>query len=163
MGMTGITRRLTVIELTQRILEMAKTGVYRESIFATFQSLATKDQIRQAIRQAKQFGLYSVATLRDDQLGTYYQLDAVKFAALQPTLKTSLPLAEGDVLQRMTEAVVTVRLMLVIAGGGALCLFGVGLFCILANHSGMGWGLVAGSFSAIAIWVLQRAIAQKLL
>lgn len=162
-GMNEITRRLTVTELTQRILEMAKTGVYRESIFETFQPLATKQHVRQAIRHAKQFGLHSVAAMRDPELGTYYQLDLAKFEAAKPSLHGLVPLAEADVFQRMTEAVVTIRMMLMIAGGGAMVLFGAGMFCILMGNSGMGWGFVTGSFSAIAIWLVQKALSQKLL
>jgi len=67
--------RLCVVELTQRILQMSDVGIYRESIFEVFQSFATKKDIRQAIAYAKTFGLYSVPSLRDSTLGTYYQLD----------------------------------------------------------------------------------------
>jgi len=161
--MNEITRRLTVTELTQRILEMAKTGVYRESIFETFKPLATKQQIRQAIRHAKQFGLHSVATMRDVQLGTYYQLDQVKFAALQHSLQSSIPLTEADVFQRMTEAVLTIRMMLMVSGCGAFVLLGGGLFSLLSGSSTAGWGLILGSFSAIAIWTAQRSIAKKIM
>lgn len=161
--MNGITRRLSVTELTQRILEMAKTGVYRESLFATFQTLATKQQVRQAIRHAKQFGLHSVAQMRDVELGTYYQLDLVKYEVSKSALQIALPLSEADVLQRLTEAVVTLRLMLIVAGGGAIALLGAGLFCLLTGESGLGWGLVTGSGSALTIWLMQKSLAQKLL
>ena len=49
--MSQLAPRLSETELSQRILAMAKTGVYRESIFEAFRSLATKRQIRQAIAQ----------------------------------------------------------------------------------------------------------------
>lgn len=161
--MNGITRRLSVAELTQRILEMAKTGVYRESLFATFQTLATKQQIRQAIRHAKQFGLHSVAQMRDEELGTYYQLDVVKYEASKAALPIALPLSEADVLQRLTEAVVTLRLMLIVAGGGAIALLAAGLFCLLTGELSLGWGLVTGSGSALTIWLMQKSLAHKLL
>jgi len=161
--MSEMTRRLTVAELSQRILDMAKTGIYRESIFETFQPLATKQNIRQAIRHAKQFGLHSVATMRDAELGTYYQLDQAKFAASQHALQSSLPLTEADVLQRMTEAIVTIRLMLAIAGSGAALLLGLGLFCLLSGNAGSGWGLISGSLCAIAIWTAQKTLAKKVM
>ncbi|MDX2243910.1 MAG: hypothetical protein NW224_24805 [Leptolyngbyaceae cyanobacterium bins.302] len=161
--MSEIARRLSVSELSQRILEMAKTGVYRESIFETFQPVATKQQISHAIRHAKQFGLHSIATMRDPELGTYYQLDQVKFASLQATFQAALPLSKEDVFQRMTEAVVTIRLMLAVAGSGAIALLGFGLFCLLTGHPGSGWGVVSGAISAIGIWGMQRSLAKKLL
>lgn len=161
--MSGITRRLTVSELSQRILEMAKTGVYRESIFEAFQPVATKRQISHAIRHAKQFGLHSIAPMRDANLGTYYQLDAVKFASLQQAFKASVPLAEEDVFQRMTEATLTIRMMLTIASGGAIALFGVGLLCMAIGNSGAGWGLMTSSIGAVGIWALQKALARKIM
>lgn len=161
--MSGITRRLTVSELSQRILDMAKTGVYRESLFETFQPMATKQQISHAIRHAKQFGLHSVAKLRDPELGTYYQLDQVKFDSLQHSLQTVVPLAKEDVLQRMTEAVVTIRLMLTVAAGGAIALFAIGAFCLMTQNSSTGWGLIAGAVSSAGIWALQKALAKKIL
>ncbi|MBF2027462.1 MAG: hypothetical protein IGS48_11940 [Oscillatoriales cyanobacterium C42_A2020_001] len=161
--MSGITRRLTVSELSQRILDMAKTGVYRESLFETFQPVATKQQISQAIRHAKQFGLHSVAKLRDPELGTYYQLDQVKFNSLQHSLQTVVPLAKEDGLQRMTEAIVTIRLMLTVAAGSAIALLAMGVFCLLTQNSSTGWGLITGAVSGAAIWALQKALAKKIM
>jgi hypothetical protein len=89
--MSPLAPRLSETELSQRILEMAKTGVYRESIFEAFRSLATKRQIRQAIAHAKQFGLYSVRDLRDEELGTYYQVDLAKYDSFQAALKAAVP------------------------------------------------------------------------
>jgi hypothetical protein len=161
--MSEISRRLSVLELSQRILEMARTGVYRESVFEAFQPVATKQQIRQAIRHAKQFGLHSIAPMRDAELGTYYQLDQVKFDSLKSTFSSSLPLAEEDVFQRMTEAIVTIRLMLMVAGSSAIALLGMGLFCLVSGHPGIGWGVVSGATGAIGTWVLQKSLAKKLL
>uniref|UniRef100_A0A832M2Y6 Uncharacterized protein n=1 Tax=Oscillatoriales cyanobacterium SpSt-402 TaxID=2282168 RepID=A0A832M2Y6_9CYAN len=161
--MSGITRRLTVSELSQRILDMAKTGIYRESLFETFQPVATKQQISHAIRHAKQFGLHSVAQLRDAELGTYYQLDSVKFESLQASFQASVPLTEEDVFQRMTEAIVIIRVMLMVAGGGVIALGAIGVFCLLTNKSGTGWGLIAGSVSVGGIWALQKALAKKVI
>jgi hypothetical protein len=92
--MPQIVPRLSETELSQRILDMAKTGVYRESIFEAFQSLATKQQIRRAIAHAKQFGLYSVRQHRDDELGTYYEVDLAKYQSFRRLLRrifTCLP------------------------------------------------------------------------
>ncbi|EKQ70261.1 hypothetical protein OsccyDRAFT_0539 [Leptolyngbyaceae cyanobacterium JSC-12] len=161
--MSEIARRLTVSELSQRILEMAKTGVYRESLFETFHPMATKQQIRHAIRYAKQFGLHSVAQLRDAELGTYYQLDLVKFESVKAALQVSVPLTEADVFQRMTEAVVTIRMMLMVAGSGAIALFAIGVFCLFTHKSGSGWGLIAGSMSVGGIWAFQNALARKVI
>lgn len=71
----GQLNRLSLTDLTQRILEMSETGIYRESIFEVFHSMTTKKDVRRAIAYAKTLGLYSVASLRDDTLGTYYQLN----------------------------------------------------------------------------------------
>jgi len=76
--MTLDTQRLSATELTGRILDMARTGVYRQSVFEAFRSMATQRQIRDAIAQAKQFGLYTVSSLRDAELGTYYQVEPAK-------------------------------------------------------------------------------------
>ncbi len=159
--MSQLARHLTVSELSQRILDMAQTGVYRESLFETFQPVATKQTIRHAIRHAKQFGLYSVAQLRDAELGTYYQLDLAKYDALKPGLQSSLPLHEADVVQRMTEAVVMIRVMLTIAGGSAISLLTVGGFCWFTGHSKMALALIPAAIGAIGVWGIQKVFAKK--
>jgi hypothetical protein len=124
--------------------------------------MATKKQISQAIRQAKQFGLHSVASLRDTELGTYYQLDEVKYRSLQSTLKAALFNLEVDPLQQATEAMLTVKLMLAIAGGLTITLAGLSVFCFFTGHWQMGWETVAGTISALGIWSVQKALAKKL-
>ncbi len=158
-----ISRRLAVAELSERILEMAKTGVYRTSIFEVFQPVATKRHISLAIRHAKRFGLHSVAKLRDAELGTYYQLDAVKYQSLQHTMPSIVPTESDEaVLQRMTDAVTTVKLLVTVAGGGAIALFSSGLICILVGKASLGSGLLTGGATAIAIWLLQKNLARKI-
>ncbi|NJP09904.1 MAG: hypothetical protein HC866_10815 [Leptolyngbyaceae cyanobacterium RU_5_1] len=162
--MSEIARRLTVAELSQRILEMAKTGVYRASVFEAFQPVATKKQISQAIRHAKQFGLHSVAKLRDVELGTYYQVDAVKCQSLQQIVRTTVPLeSPEDLLKRTTTALLTIQRMLAVAGGGAIALFGIGLFCLITSKPQLGLGLLTSAASAIGVWVLQKAVAKRAL
>lgn len=161
--MNEISRRLSVTELTQRILEMAKTGVYRESLLTTFKPLATQQQIRQAIRHAKQFGLHSVAQMRDAELGTYYQVDVVQYEAAKPTLQAAIPLTEADILQRLTAAIAVLRVMLMLAGSGAIALGGVGVFCLATGEARIGWGLMTGAICTGSVWLMQRGLAQKLL
>jgi hypothetical protein len=158
-----ISRRLTIAELSDRILDMGKTGVYRTSIFEAFQPVATKRQISLAIRHAKRFGLHSVAKLRDADLGTYYQLDGVKYQALRHTIQSIAPLeSEEAVLQRMTDAVATVKLMITVAGGGAIALLSSGFICLLLGRASLGGGLLTGGATAIALWMLQKNLAKKI-
>ncbi|MBM0741967.1 hypothetical protein JOY44_10070 [Phormidium sp. CLA17] len=158
-----ISRRLAVAELSERILEMAKTGVYRTSIFEAFQPVATKRHISLAIRHAKRFGLHSVAKLRDEDLGTYYQLDAVKYQALQHTMQSVVPLESDEaVLKRMTDAVTTVKLMVMVVGGSAIALFSSGFVCILLGKASLGSGFLTAGATAIALWLLQKNLAKKI-
>ena len=122
--MSQFAPRLSETELSQRILEMAQTGVYRESIFEAFRSLATQRQIRQAIAHAKQFGLYSVRDLRDPELGTFYQVDLQKYQSFQAALKAAVPLPPGDDLAaQMLAATQAIRAMLAIAGSCTFIFF----------------------------------------
>lgn len=155
--MSPLAPRLSETELSHRILEMAKTGVYRESIFEAFRSLATQRQIRQAIALAKQFGLYSVRDLRDPELGTYYQVDLEKFQSFQAAVKASVPISAGDDLAaQILTYTRTIRAMLAISGGAALFLFILGGLCLVTGHLQSGrlaWGSAA---SIGGIWFFQQ-------
>jgi hypothetical protein len=162
--MSHLTRRLTIAELSERILEMAKTGVYRASVFETFQPVATQRNISLAIRHCKKFGLHSVAKMRDSDLGTYYQTDVAKYQSLHSELQKTVPIAsEEDLLKRVSDTVLVLQMMLTIAGAGAIALFGVGIVCLTSNKPQLGWGLVSSAISVLGIWVVQRAIAKKVL
>ncbi|MEO1094692.1 MAG: hypothetical protein AAFX01_07300 [Cyanobacteria bacterium J06638_28] len=162
--MTPIASRLSETELSQRILEMAKTGVYRESILAAFQSLATKRQIRSAIAYAKQFGLYSIRGLRDPELGTYYQVDLNKYQSFQAALKASVPLgAEDDLAAQILATTQAMRAMLAIAGLGAMGLLILGGICLVTEHLHSGRLAWMGAASIGSIWMLQQALARHLL
>lgn len=157
--MNPITRRLSVSELSEQILEMAKTGVYRESVFEALQPLATQRQIRTAIAHAKRFGLHSVASLRDAELGTYYQLDWVKYQANQHLLHASEYLGkDADLLKRVTEAQQTARRMLVLARGLAIVLGLASLSCGILGQRPIGLMLLGGTIAAGLLWGLQRSI-----
>ncbi len=158
--MSAIARRLSVAELSQQVLEMGKSGVYRESVFEALRPMATKGQIRQAIAHAKKFGLHSVADLRDPQLGTYYQLDLVTYQSLQHLVESSLPLLEdGKALQKLTDATVTVHRMLAVVKGLAVGLAVLGISCSLTGQDQLGFGLFSGALSLGVVWAMQRAIA----
>lgn len=160
--MSAIARRLSVAELTQQVLEMAKSGVYRESVFEALRPMATKGQIRQAIAHAKKFGLHSVAELRDPQLGTYYQLDLVTYQSLQHLVESSLPLVEdGKALQKLTDATATVQRMLAAVKGLTLGMVVLGVACSLTGQPQAGFGLFSGALSLAGVWAMQRAIAQR--
>lgn len=162
--MTHVTSRLSETELSQRILAMAKTGVYRESILETFQSLATKRQIRSAIAYAKQFGLYSIRGLRDPDLGTYYQVDLSKYQSFQAALKASIPLVPSDDLAaQILASTQAIRAMLAIAGLSAMGLLIAGGICLLTEHLQSGRVAWTGAASIGGIWMLQKARVRHLL
>lgn len=160
--MSVITRRLSLVELSQSILEMAKTGVYRESVFEALRPVATKKQISLAIAHAKQFGLHSVADLRDTELGTYYQLDLVKYQSLQQAIHTTIPLdQDDDLVKRVMDARLTIKIMLTISGGLAIALMGFTGFCIFTDRPQAGLEAFISAISATGIWALQKAFARK--
>ncbi|ASC70651.1 hypothetical protein XM38_015910 [Halomicronema hongdechloris C2206] len=162
--MTPLTQRLSTLDLSQRILEMGQTGVYRHSIFEAFRPVATQRQIRAAIAQAKQFGLHSVAALRDDTLGTYYQVDATQYAFFQAALQASIPLAAGDNLtERVLQMTQILRQMLRVAKGSAIALALAGAGCLLNGQQQLGSLAWVGATSALGIWWLQHCLARKLL
>lgn len=159
-----IPQKLSVSELTGRILQMAQTGVYRESIFEAFQPVATKREIRSAIAQAKQFGLRSVAAMRDTDLGTYYQADPAQYPVFQAALKAAiLPENEETLAQRMIRLTQAIQAMLVLAGGSALALMVVGSLCLLNHQPHTGGLLWLGSFLLGSLWGLQCCIARPTL
>jgi hypothetical protein len=161
--MSIITRRLSVLELSQQILEMAKTGVYRESVFEALQPLATKKQIKEAIAHAKRFGLHSVASLRDAELGTYYQLDLVKYQSLQHVLHSPMHLGKDEELvQRLTDATTSVHLMLGIAKGLAVMLAIAGMICWATGSGQVSFGLLSGAVSATGLWALQKSLVKQI-
>jgi hypothetical protein len=158
-----ITKRLSGPELTQHILDMAKTGVYRESVLEALQPLATKRQISQAIAQAKRFGLHSVASLRDAELGTYYQLDLAQYQARQHLLKSEAHLgSDADLVQRVTVATEAVQSMLAIAQTLAAVLATASVVAALNHWRPLSLVLLSSSASAVGIWLVQKSLVKKL-
>jgi hypothetical protein len=161
--MTNLTRRLSVPELSEQVLQMAMTGVYRESVFEALQPLATKQQIRRSIAHAKRFGLHSVASLRDAELGTYYQLDETKYQALKHKLHAPESFGEdAELVQRVTHATQIVQRMLM----AATVLAGVlGLLSAIGGITGH-WqasiALFSSAIGVVGLWGLQRWIATQL-
>lgn len=157
------THRLATSELSQKILDMATTGVYRESIFEALQPLATKKQIREAITHAKRFGLQSVASLRDPELGTYYQLDAAKYQALQHALHSAVHLGkDGELVQRLSEATQMLERIVAVAQSLAGLLSLLTMLCWVSGWHSFSLGLGSAALSAIVLWQLQRQLAKKL-
>lgn len=154
---------LTETELTQRILEMAQTGVYRESILTTFAPHASKRKIRSAIAQAKQFGLYSVASLRDPELGTYYQAESSRLEAFKSAIALTGPLKGEDWNQRLIDDMHTIRAMLAVVAISTVGLFGCGSVLLLrgASHTGGMLWLMAALVGII--WTLQKRLAARVL
>jgi hypothetical protein len=158
-----LTQRLSVSQLSQKILEMASTGVYRESVFEALQPFATKKQIREAIAHAKRFGLCSVASLRDSELGTYYQLDAGKYNALQHALHSPTHLGkDAELVQRLTAATQTAQQMATLAKGLGIVLILPGVLAWGAGLHQLGVGFLGAAMSAFTIWWLQRQFVQRL-
>ena len=160
----AITTKLSMNELTGRILEMAQTGVYRESLFETFRPVATKKQVKGAIALAKQFGLHSDPSLRDEALGTYYQVDPQRVQSYQAVVDGSLMLKAGDDMAvRMQVALRTVKMMLVVSGGSAIALLAIGSGCILSGKTeaaAMWW---SSALCVGGIWLWQKRVAKSML
>lgn len=156
--------QLSMNELTGRVLDMAQTGVYRESLFETFRPAATKRQVGAAIALAKQFGLHSDPALRDAELGTYYQVDSFKVQSFQTAIQHSIALTAGDdIAQRIQLATRTVKLMLLVSGGGAIALLLIGGSYVLAGKSeaaAMWW---TSALCTGGIWLWQKSVAKPLL
>ena len=153
---------LSEAELCDRILEMAKTGVYRESIFEALATLATKKQIRLAIAHAKKFGLHSVSDLRDDELGTYYQLDFSKYQSLRALIHTAIQIDNDATLLKMAIASTqTIQMMLAIAKGLAISLFTLGTILIFVNQGQANPSLFASAAGATLVWIMQARLAQN--
>ncbi|MEB3269176.1 MAG: hypothetical protein VKJ09_11600 [Leptolyngbya sp.] len=150
------------LDLTRRILEMATTGVYRASIFDALGPIATQKQIRSAIVHAKQFGLHSVRTLRDAELGTYYQVDSQQYDSFQQAIARSVPLSGEDVATQVVRTTQTLRAMLAVAGTGAIALLLLGGLCLVTGHLTSGRLAWVGAASSGGIWLLQRHLARSL-
>jgi hypothetical protein len=154
--------RLSVSELSQKILEMATTGVYRESIFEALQP-ATKKQIREAINHAKRFGLCSVASLRDPELGTYYQLDVAKYKTLQHALHSPVHLGKDvELVQRLTAMMQTLEQMLNLAKSLAGLLSLLTLLCWVSGWHSVSWACFSAAVSAIVLWQVQRQLVNRM-
>jgi len=155
---------LSSLDLTERVLAMAKTGVYRQSVFEALGPVATRRQIRDAIAQAKQFGLYTVASLRDDDLGTYYQVETTSYESFQSaakTLGTGLP--PTDLAAQVIATHAALRAMLTTVAGSTLGLVILGGWCLLDGQTQLGRGLWLGAVVAGGLWGMQRWIARRAL
>jgi hypothetical protein len=158
-----ITQRFSTTELSQKILDMAATGVYRESIFEALQPLATKKQIREAIAHAKRFGLGTVASLRDPDLGTYYQLDSAKYQAFQHLLHSPIYLGKDtELTQRLTNANQTIQHFLIAASSFSILLSLFGILCWMSGWHQFGGGLLGAALGTFGLWQVQRYIGQNL-
>ena len=161
---TAITTRLSMNELTGCILDMAQTGVYRESLFEAFKPVATKKQIKAAIALAKQFGLQTDPTLRDTELGTYYQADIQKVTAFQTAIQNSVQLSAGDdMAEKMLAATRIVKLMLVVSGGSAIALLLLGTSYLLAGKSEAAAIWWTSALCTGGIWLWQKTVAKPML
>jgi len=153
--------RLSTPDLTRRILEMAQTGVYRESLFDTFRPLATRRQIRTAIALAKQYGLYTVASLRDDTLGTYYQADSSSRDRFQAAARHRTQWdSPTDAATQVLAAQQTIRAMLTLMATATVALGLGGAWQLLAGHAETGRLLWLGGLGVGGLWAVQRLIAK---
>ncbi len=161
--MSVITRRLSVPELSQQILTMATLGVYRESVFEALRPMATKKQISAAIAHAKRFGLHSVASLRDDELGTYYEVDLVKYQSLEHAIATPAHFGDdADLVARVMAANSAVQRMLTVAQGLAILLGVVGVLCVFEHQNQLGMGFLSGAMSVAGLWAVQRSLIKMM-
>lgn len=153
-------KTISTLELSQRILDMAESGIYRELILEALSPLATKKRIRSAIAQARHYGLYSVPELRDPDLGTYYQRDPKHYQALQRALSASVPLNEQPLPEQIRQTTLTIRRMLGITAGFSLVSYLGGISCLVLQQTQLGWGLLICGSSLAGVWGLQRGIAR---
>ena len=138
---------------------MATTGVYRESIFEALQPLSTKKNIRLAIAHAKQLGMYSVADLRDDALGTYYQIDVAQYHLSNEALQS--PLLPDDPVQAVqvaTDAVSALSWVVRLTFFAAILLTSMGISCGWFEYGHFRGGLLVGAGLVFLIWHLQRRL-----
>lgn len=159
--MSAIAKRSSVSELTHQILEMGKTGVYRESVFEALGPLGTKKQIRLAIAHAKKFGLHSVASLRDAELGTYYQVDLTTYHSLKHSIAAIAPDDRRTTITQLVDATSTVNLMLATAKGLAIAMLLLGVACLLSGHRQISFNLLVSAASAGGLWMLQKSVARN--
>ena len=162
--MSLASQRTSLTALTDQVLTMAQTGVYRQSVFEALRPLATQRQIRDAIAQAKQFGLYTVPSLRDNELGTYYQVEAADYESFQAAAKTLGSLQPStDLAEQVVSTHQAMRAMLMTV---AVCSVGLGVvggWCLLEGQAQMGRFLWLGALVAGGVWGVQRAIARRVL
>ncbi|MEM9218180.1 MAG: hypothetical protein AAGD25_28045 [Cyanobacteria bacterium P01_F01_bin.150] len=162
--MSLISRRASVIELSSRVMEMATTGVYRESIFEALHPLATKKTIRLAIANAKQFGMYSIADLRDDVLGTYYQIDISQYQASKNALQSPLvPEDPAQAIQLAADVISTTRWMVRLTLFTSIFLVSMGIVCSWLEYGQLRSGLFVSAGIVWSIWHLQRRLLTRLL
>lgn len=160
----AIVAQMSMNELTGRILDMAQTGVYRESLFEAFKPVATKKQIKAAIALAKQFGLQTEPALRDAELGTYYQADIQKVSTFQSSIQNSVQLSAGDdMVERVLAATRAVKLMLLVSGGGAIALLLLGTSYMFAGKSEAAAIWWTSALCSGGIWMWQKSVAKPLL
>jgi hypothetical protein len=157
---------LSTAELRQRILEMAQSGVYRQSIFEALRPYARRRQISIAIASARRFGLHSVANLRDPQLGTYYELDTSDGSIYPPDPTPIRDLlkpdpAFGPVRKEGSSIRLTVQWILWIPMGTALVVLVMGMLCLALDSLFLGVAFCFGSGVSLAIWIGQRILFQR--
>ncbi|MEM6256129.1 MAG: hypothetical protein AAF821_24715 [Cyanobacteria bacterium P01_D01_bin.156] len=156
--------QLQEVELSQRILEMAKAGVYRESLFETFSGLASKRQVRAAIATAKQFGLRSNPALRDTDLGTYYHIDPQRYESFQSLLESAIsPIATDDVATRLRKLTEAVQTLVRVSGGVAIALLVGGSFCVLNGKLIVAATVWSAALAVSFVWLLQKLLVGSLL
>ncbi|MBU6228843.1 MAG: hypothetical protein KGQ93_04025 [Cyanobacteria bacterium REEB459] len=152
------------LDLIAQVLAMAKTGTYRQLVFETLGPAASQRQIRAAIAQARQFGLRSVPSLRDQELGTYYQVSLADYEAFQvaSTTLNRLPPAT-DLANQVANTQQALRQMLRAVAACSLGLAGLGGWCLLAGRVQTGGGLWLAALVVAGVWTAQRAIARRVL
>jgi hypothetical protein len=140
---------------------MATTGVYRESVFEAFRSVATQRQIRAAIALAKQVGLRSDPRLRDAELGTYYQVDVDTCQRAQAALAAASG-GGDDLAAQVLTTTQTLQAMVNVAAGVAIALLCGGGFCLLSGRLQTAAIFWCSGFSTAAVWTLQRQLIKRL-
>lgn len=139
---------------------MARTGVYRASVLEALAPIATQKDIRGAIAHAKRFGLHTVASLRDAELGTYYQLDVQQYQTKRALLHSPVHLGkDAELLDRVTIATGASDRMLRVVKHCAVSLAAAGLACGVAGWKQASFGLFCATVSALGIWTLQKVCA----
>ena len=121
-------------------------------------------ELERAIATAKQFGLRSNPTLRDTDLGTYYQIDPQQYASFRTLLEAAIsPVSTDDVATRLRKLTEAVQILVRVSGGVAIALLISGSLCVLNGQLTLAAITWSASLAVSLVWMLQKLLVGSLL